>query len=114
MPFTGQRVIDRAQEILQDTAGVRYPIADLVDYLNEGIVAIRRVRPDLFIGQYTTPLTAVTEGTLANALPTPDSVFEGLAYYVAGRAELRDDEFAVDGRAMTMMGRLNTNLLQGT
>lgn len=111
--YTGQRAIDRAREILQDAAGVRYTTAQLVAYLNEGIVSARRVRPDLFVGAYSTPLTQFTEATLANLLPTPDSIFVGLAQYIAGRAELRDDEFAVDGRAMTMEARLDRVLLQG-
>lgn len=112
--YTGQRVIDRAREILQDVAGVRYPTAQLVAFLNEGIVAARRVRPDLFIGTYTDPIPQVTEATLGDVLPTPPTIFVGLAQYVAGRAELRDDEFAVDGRAMTMEARLDRVLLQGT
>lgn len=110
--YTGQRALDRAYEILQDD-GTRYPRAQLIAYINEGIAAVRRVRPDVFIGQYTVPLPQITEGTLASPLPTPDSMFEALAYYTAGRAELRDDEFAVDGRAMTMIGRLQATLLQG-
>lgn len=112
MPYSGQRALDRAYEILQDN-GTRYPRAQCLAYLNEGIAAIRRVRPDLFIGQYTAPLPQVTDGTINDPLPTPDSVFEGLAHYIAGRAELRDDEFAVDGRAMTMKAQLTQTLLQG-
>lgn len=112
MPFTGQRALDRAYEILQDN-GTRYLRPQLIAFLNEGIAAVRRVRPDLFIGQYTTPLPQVTEGTINDPLPTPDSVFEGLAHYIAGRAELRDDEFAVDGRAMTLKSQLTQTLLQG-
>lgn len=111
--YTGQRAVDRAREILQDELGVRYSTAQLIAYLNEGIVAARRVRPDLFIGMYTVPLPQVTEATLNDPLPTPDAIFVGLTQYMAGRAELRDDEFAVDGRAMTMEARLDRVLIQG-
>lgn len=111
--YTGARAIERAREILQDAAGIRYPDAQLVAYLNEGIVAVRRVRPDIFIGQYTTPVPQITEATLTSPLPTPDSLFQGLAEYIAGRAELRDDEFAVDGRAMILREQLQRVLLQG-
>lgn len=112
MPYTGQRALDRAYEILQDD-GTRYPRAQLIAFLDEGIVAVRRVRPDIFVGRFGAPLPQVTEATINDPLPTPDSVFEGLAHYVAGRAELRDDEFAVDGRAMTLRGQLTQTLLQG-
>lgn len=112
MPYTGQRALDRAYEILQDD-GTRYPRAQLIAFLNEGIVAVRRVRPDIFVGRFGPPLPQVAEATINDPLPTPDSVFEGLAHYVAGRAELRDDEFAVDGRAMTLRGQLTQTLLQG-
>lgn len=111
--FTIGRAVTRAQEILQDVDGVRYTPAQLTAYLTEGIVAIRRVRPDIFIGQYATALSDYTESDLDSALPVPDSLLQGLAEYVAGRAELRDDEFAVDGRAMTMREQLNKVLLQG-
>lgn len=46
-------------------------------------------------------------------VPLPDQFFSALVYYVAGRAELRDDEFAVDGRAMTLAGALKSKLIQG-
>lgn len=112
MPYTAARAITRAREILKD-AGTRYPTTELVDYLNEGIAEIRRVRPDLFIGGYAVGLPQVDPLDLDEPLPTPDSVFVALAQYVAGRAEWRDDEWAVDGRAATMQTRLVSVLLQG-
>jgi hypothetical protein len=47
------------------------------------------------------------------ALPVPDNLFATIGSYVAGAAELRDDEFAVDGRAMTLQQQLAKKLVTG-
>jgi len=44
----GSVVIDRAQRILNDTTAVRWPAADLLDWLNEGQKAAVRLAPEAF------------------------------------------------------------------
>jgi hypothetical protein len=40
----------------------------------------------------------------------PEIFYQSFVYYLAGNAELRDDEFAVDNRAMTLLGAYRRNL----
>lgn len=44
----GSVVIDRAQRILNDTTAVRWPAADLLDWLNEGQHAAVRIAPEAY------------------------------------------------------------------
>lgn len=100
-----------ARTIINDTDGVRYLDADIYRIINDGVVEARSLRPDLFIGAYSSPLTEVS--AMADPIPLPDQLFTSLCYYLAGRLELRDDEFAVDGRAMTLIPVFGKKLVQG-
>lgn len=111
MARTVQAVVDRVREILQDANGVRYPEAELRGYIVDAIVEARSVRPDLFVASYQTPLPDSL--ALADPLHLPDQFFTTVCYYVSGRAELRDDEWAVDGRAMTLLKTLTQKLTTG-
>lgn len=83
----------------------------MIRFINDAIVEARSVRPDLFVGGYLSATPQVT--VVGNAIPLPDQFFVSLVYYITGRAELRDDEFAVDGRAMTLAGAFKSKLIQG-
>lgn len=111
MARTAQAVIDRVREDLQDESGVRYTDPQILSRTVDAIVHARSVRPDLFVDSYATPLP----DTLAPAatLPLPDQLFSSLCWYVAGACELRDDEFAVDGRAMTLLQLFSKKLVSG-
>lgn len=107
----GTDVMVRARDILQDVAGVRYLDADLMRYITDAQRRARALRPDLFIGALSTPLAEVTDPN--ETLSVPDQFLEAFAFYVAGRAEIRDDEYAVDGRAAQLLGALTQKLVQG-
>lgn len=111
MARTVKNVVDRVQITLQDKKGTRYPADQLAGYLIDGLHLARQLRPDMFIGKYDVAIPDAM--ALADTLPVPDHVFGPLANYVAGCAELRDDEFAVDGRAMTLQEAYKKNLIQG-
>lgn len=111
MARTVKDVVDRAGITLQDKSGTRYLTSELVGYLIDGLHVVRTLRPDLFIGGFGTPLPDTL--ALTDTLPVPDHLFSRLADYVAGSAELRDDEFALDGRAMMLRESLAKQLVQG-
>lgn len=111
MARTVQNVFDRVREILQDESGARYSDAQLKMHLLDALETVRTVRPDLFVGQYATPLPDTLDATMP--LPVPDNLFAAIGMYVSGAAELRDDEFAVDGRAMTLQQTLTKKLVTG-
>jgi len=112
MARTVQQVFDRVATILQDKQFARYTVDELSTLVVDGIEQARTLRPDLFIGQYSVPLPDAVAPT--DTIPLPDHIFAGLCYYVAGNAELRDDEFAVDGRAMVLKEAYTKKLVQGT
>ena len=111
MARTVQAVIDRVRETLQDAQGIRYSTAEICSHTVDAVVQARSVRPDLFVDSYAAPLPDVL--TAIDTLPLPDQLFAALAYYVTGACELRDDEFALDGRAMTLMQGYTKKLVQG-
>jgi hypothetical protein len=111
MALTVQYVVDRAREVLNDADGTRYTDPQLFAYIGEAYHIARRVRPDMFVYRYGSTINAPT--ALTDVLRTPDSVAEAVAHYVTGRAEFRDDEFSVDGRAMSLMGKFESVLIKG-
>lgn len=105
-------VLKRARELLQDDEGVRYTTPQLMAHAIDALELVRELRPDIFIGRLSVPLADWYEVT--DFLPVPDNLFPAIGAYVAGAAEMRDDEFAIDGRAMTMKESLAKRLLTGS
>lgn len=108
MPKTVGDIITDTRVILNDTAGDRYTDAELVSDLNYAFSTTKGIRPDLFILGEALP--EFTTADFADDFPLPEIVTQSFVYYLAGTAELRDDEFAVDGRAMTLLSAYRRNL----
>jgi hypothetical protein len=58
MPITAQSVIRRVAETLQDTTSIRWPVNELVRYLNDGQREIVLHRPDSMVTNAAQPLVA--------------------------------------------------------
>ena len=99
----------RVKSILKDKVDpIRYPDADLLNAINDALIEVRRVRPDLYLHKrFKVPLLADD----LTALPVEDFCFNVIVYWVVGTMMLRDDEFAVDGRAMAMLNKATAQLL---
>ena len=106
-----QALVD-ARVILNDSAGDRYTDAELVSDLNSAISMTKMLRPDVFILGEALPEFTVAdlEQFPATDFPLPEIFYQSFVYYLAGNAELRDDEFAVDNRAMTLLTAYRRNL----
>jgi hypothetical protein len=111
MALTVQYVVDRAREVLNDADAVRYTDAQLFAYIGEAYRIVRRIRPDVFVYRFGSTINAPT--ALTDVLRVPDTIADAVSHYVTGRAEFRDDEFAVDGRAMTLMSKFESVLIKG-
>jgi hypothetical protein len=117
MAYMVSDLLERVRQVLQDQDqnGYRYPTSDLVGYLNDAVTEAKRLRPDMFIGTYkkTRTFVSTNPSTDYSAVPFPlsDDVFTAVVGYVVGFAEIRDDEFAVDGRAMTFMNSFTQKLM---
>lgn len=109
---TMQSVIDFARMTLNDDEKVRDTDADLLVYANIALDEAYRLRPDLFLGQYTA--TALTEGNqraLGDAFPIDARFRSAVADYIIGRAEIADDEHANSGRAGALLAKFEKGLI---
>lgn len=61
MAVAVEDIITRAQIILQDTTGTRWPTAELLNWLNDSYKEIVQARPDLY--PVTTPIFTCVAGT---------------------------------------------------
>lgn len=108
MARTYQNLIDEAREILQDTdsEGYRVTTDTLRNKLNRGLQELARLRPEAFYDTFATDdivVPEITSGTLSTDFGAPMMFYPALVYWVAGSAELIEDEFTNDGRAMTLL-----------
>ena len=112
MPKSIDDALIDARVILNDSAGERYTDAQLVSDFNNAISQTKLLRPDVFKLGEVLPEIAVADLGLVTPtdFPLPEIFYQSFVYYLAGNAELRDDEFAVDGRAMTLLAAYRRNL----
>jgi len=95
--MTGQDIIDVAWRIINDLRGddsnKRYPLADMVDYLNDGMQDLYGRRPmhllgaDGSLGTYTELNTTTVSTT---TLDISDTYREPMAHYLAYRTFAED------------------------
>lgn len=97
MAFTYQSVVDIARIPLNDTAKTRYSDEQLLQFANQGILAIVKRRPDVCIGQFSNLPTG--DAALTDPFPFDAGYVQVAADYVTARAEMTDDEHADTGRA---------------
>jgi len=111
------RMLSDARAILNDvvpiTGSVRYSDTDLIQAFNSALSEVRAKRPDAFLAtglrvsvpQYVMPDDQTQHFPL-------DLIFYPLCInYIVGRSELREDEFAAEGRAVAMLNKFVTGLL---
>lgn len=102
-----QQVVDRARIPLNDldADAYRYSVDDLLMYANFALRKVRRDRPDLYFGTYSTPLT---DKVIGDTLPIDDDFAEAVVDYVVARAETKNDEAALRERAKLFFGLFET------
>ena len=64
MAITAQSIVHRVVDILQDTTSVRWPVSELVRYLNDGQREVVLYRPDATIKSATVECVAGAKQTL--------------------------------------------------
>lgn len=99
MARTVAEVIASARPTLNDEDGTRYPDDQLVGFVIDGLNTMKNGRPDLFLGAYGSSFGTMTT---ASALPIDEQFFRPIVDYVVFRAETKDDEHVVSGRAELM------------
>ena len=107
-----QDYINEARAVLQDEVQpYRYSDADLISAMGMGIYEMRRVRPDLFVGSFSS-LQSLDRTSPASTTVNIDPQYrKTLLYYVLGHVNLREDEQAEESRAAGFMGKFVQQLL---
>ena len=104
---TISELLSQVRYILQDTVATsyRYPDADLLAHFNSAIYELKRLRPDVWLGLYgeDLPMYSTAYDLTTTEIPFPSIFFQPVVLFVAGYAELRDDEFTVDNRAVGLV-----------
>jgi hypothetical protein len=122
-----------ARQMVNDTYvnAQRNPDATFIQYLNSALRALYSLRPDAFIGNFSTGiLSAVTVPTYTTAdlqvidgvtnidAPTPATPFPvddrqffyPVVSYMAGRIELADDEYTDTARSSQLLAAFKSQL----
>lgn len=107
-------LLAQVRVLLMDTdttgAGYRYTTASLITNLNQGLLEMFRLRPDLFLERnFIVPQYDVLH--LVDTPPVEQQYVPLLIYYVVGLTQLRDDEQNQDARAVAFMKQFSTSLL---
>ena len=101
------KIISDAQVDLNDATGTRYTAAQLIAYANDGVREVKKVRPDLFFGSYSTALSTYIT---SDNVPFDDLYVGFLKDYVVFRAGLRDDEENSAARSAAFFNRFKNGL----
>lgn len=114
MAYTLAEHIEIVRSILQDQrAPYRYNNLELCRYLAEAVTETRRKRPDLMVYSLDAKPILFTDSNLQAVVDVPDFLFTPINNYVAGRAEMRDDSYTTDGRAVALMNLFSNALKDG-
>ena len=106
--------IARARNLLQDEVEpYRYEDSELVTRLNEGIQESRRLRPDLWLSTFRGSLPSYDAALPSTSVAIDPMYRMAFAYYMAGTAQLSDNEDTTDERAMAFLGKFTTTLTAG-
>ena len=123
MAKTYQDVVTEARVLLQDTDATSYRYSDtvLLAMYNRGLQALCRIRPDACYDLYDNNLLNVPELVESGAgagqtnwtanFGLDMQFFNPLVHYVVGMAEITDDEYTEDGRAMMLLNQFKANIL---
>lgn len=99
MTRTVGEVLTSAGGTLNDTTSARYPEAERIGFVVDALNMARNIRPDLFIGRFTTSFGTLTT---ASVLPIDEQFFRPIVDYVIARCETKDAEHVESGRVALM------------
>lgn len=101
MAVTMQDCVDRARTTLNDSdsddTARRWPDAEALNAAQEALDAIYQLRPDLFIGKFTSFDSSAL--ALEDTFPIDSRFRRQVEDYIIFRCELKDDEAVVSQRA---------------
>lgn len=111
---TVQNYVDKVRTLLQDLIPpYRFDDDQLVGNLNAAILDSRRIRPELLMNYFKSPLPYYDPTNMAALVDFEPMYRMSLVYHMAGYTQLQDNENVDDNRGATFMQRWAFMLLQG-
>ncbi|HEY1440390.1 MAG TPA: hypothetical protein VGF65_06045 [Mycobacterium sp.] len=110
-------LLSQVRTLLQDTDNssgqYRYSSDSIVTNLNQGMLEMYRLRPDIFLSLgFVVP--TFSSAALDVALGIEPQYVPPLIYYVVGLTQVRDDEGTQDTRASAFLQRFTAQLMTVT
>ena len=107
-------VVAQVRTLLQDTDTLggeyRYSDDSIVTAINQGMLEMLRIRPDIFLyNGFTVPAFTTAEPSAPMGIE-PQFV-PSLVYYAVGMCQLRDDEGTEDERASMFLAKFTSTLV---
>lgn len=100
MTITMQSLLDLARIDLNDADKTRWSDSDLLKHANDALLQARGLRPDLFLGTYS---TSPTDKMPDDNFPLPLAYRRAVADYIIARASAVDNDLGDDARAAAYM-----------
>lgn len=100
--------IETVRILLQDTVvPYRYTDASLTLTLNQGLLEMRRLRPDLFLEN---PDDVPSYSSTSETVDVEPMYRMSLVFYMVGTTQVRDTEDVTDARAASFLNRFTAQL----
>jgi hypothetical protein len=117
MTWSIDSAVANVRELLQDKqVPYRNATVEIVGVLNIALVEARKLRPDLYLPELASyEPSFFIEADLGleppTAFPIDPMYFAAIVEYIVGYISMEDDEFAVGGRAVTLLNRFAQKLV---
>jgi len=106
-------LLDQIRILLQDTdtsgGEYRYSTESLVTNINQGLMEMYRIRPDIFL-ELNFKIPVYDNASLDAVITIEPQHVPAIIYYTVGMAQLRDDEPTQDARASGFLGKFTSML----
>lgn len=108
-------IMDQIRVLLQDvdntsSAGYRYSDDSILLSLNQGLIDMYRMRPDIFLElAFTIPV--FNTGMMGEVIGIEQQFISPLIYYTVGLVQARDDEGTQDQRAASFIQTFRNSIL---
>ena len=107
-------LLDQIRILLQDTdtsgGEYRYSNGSIVLNINQGLLEMYRIRPDIFL-ELNFKIPTYSDAQLDAVLAIEPQHVPALVYYAVGMTQLRDDEGTQDSRASSFLGKFTSMLV---
>lgn len=105
---TMQALIDRARVLLTDANKRRFTDTQCLGSLNDAVKMSKRIRPDLWFGQFNAPYADLAAG---DTYPLPPEYEPAAIKCLVFWCDARESEYTEDGRAAAFLGMFEKYLI---